>query len=116
MDRSRRRRSGCSPNSASDDAIRILPRPEPFNFSRLNNAAAREATGDILGLINNDIEVTREDWLDEMVALAMRPEIGCVGAKLLYPDGASSMAVSCSASMASPGMLIASRAAMTPDT
>ena len=74
-------------NLGSDPAIRILPRPEPFNFSRLNNAAAREATGDILGLINNDIEVTREDWLDEMVALAMRPETGCVGAKLLYPDG-----------------------------
>ncbi|MEA2879121.1 MAG: hypothetical protein QOF14_4317 [Hyphomicrobiales bacterium] len=71
----------------SDAVIRILPRPEPFNFSRLNNSAAREATGAIIGLINNDIEVTREDWLDEMVALAMRPEIGCVGAKLLYPDG-----------------------------
>jgi O-antigen biosynthesis protein len=71
----------------SDPAIRVLPRPEPFNFSRLNNSAAREATGTILGLINNDIEVQREDWLDEMVALAMRPEAGCVGAKLLYPDG-----------------------------
>jgi GT2 family glycosyltransferase len=70
-----------------DPSIRILPMPGPFNFSKLNNAAAREATGDILGLINNDIEVTREDWLDEMVALATRPEVGCVGAKLLYPDG-----------------------------
>lgn len=70
-----------------DPSIRILSRPGPFNFSALNNAAAREATGDILGLVNNDIEVTREDWLDEMVALAMRPETGCVGAKLLYPDG-----------------------------
>ena len=72
---------------ANDPAIRILPRPEPFNFSKLNNAAAREATGDILGFINNDIEVTHEDWLDQMVALAVRPDAGCVGAKLLYPDG-----------------------------
>jgi GT2 family glycosyltransferase len=72
---------------ATDPAIRILPRPEPFNFSRLNNSAAREATGTILGLVNNDIEVTDGAWLSEMVALAARPETGCVGAKLLYPDG-----------------------------
>jgi GT2 family glycosyltransferase len=72
---------------SSDSSIRILPMPGPFNFSRLNNAAAREATGEILGLINNDIEVAHEDWLTEMVGLATRPEAGCVGAKLLYPDG-----------------------------
>jgi GT2 family glycosyltransferase len=71
----------------ADPAIRILARPEPFNFSRLNNAAAREATGTILGLVNNDIEVTHGAWLAEMVALAVRPATGCVGAKLLYPDG-----------------------------
>ena len=71
----------------SDPAIRILPRPEPFNFSRLNNAAAAAATGTVLAFVNNDIEVGQDDWLDEMVALALRPETGCVGAKLLYPDG-----------------------------
>lgn len=72
---------------ASDPSIRVLRMPGPFNFSKLNNAAAREATGDVLGLVNNDIEATHEDWLAEMVALAARPETGCVGAKLLYPDG-----------------------------
>jgi O-antigen biosynthesis protein len=72
---------------STDARIRILPRPEPFNFSRLNNAAVREARGAVLAFLNNDIEVTHEDWLDEMVALALRPEAGCVGAKLLYPDG-----------------------------
>ena len=72
---------------SADPAIRILPRPEPFNFSRLNNAAAREATGSILALINNDIEVTHENWLSEMVSLAVRQKVGCVGAKLSYPDG-----------------------------
>jgi GT2 family glycosyltransferase len=71
----------------TDPAIRILARPEPFNFSRLNNAAAREASGTILGLVNNDIEVKDGAWLAEMVALAARPATGCVGAKLLYPDG-----------------------------
>jgi O-antigen biosynthesis protein len=71
----------------ADPAIRVLPRPGPFNFSRLNNSAVREATGSIIGLINNDIEVTDDGWLEEMVALAMRPEVGCVGARLLYPDG-----------------------------
>jgi GT2 family glycosyltransferase len=70
----------------ADPAIRILPRPGPFNFSALNNSAVREATGAIIGLVNNDIEVTQENWLAEMVALAVRPETGCVGAKLLYPD------------------------------
>lgn len=71
----------------ADPAVRVLPRPGPFNFSRLNNSAAREAKGSILALVNNDIEATDAGWLDEMAALAARPEIGCVGARLLYPDG-----------------------------
>lgn len=72
---------------AADPAIRVLPRPGPFNFSGLNNSAVREATGSIIGLVNNDIEAIEDGWLEEMVALAARPEIGCVGARLLYPDG-----------------------------
>jgi GT2 family glycosyltransferase len=72
---------------ARDPAIRIMPYPGAFNFSAINNAAAREATGTIIGLINNDIEATQPEWLTEMVAHAMWPDIGCVGAKLLYPDG-----------------------------
>lgn len=71
----------------ADPAMRVLPRPGPFNFSALNNSAVREATGSIVGLVNNDIEATNEDWLDEMVALAARPDVGSVGARLLYPDG-----------------------------
>jgi GT2 family glycosyltransferase len=70
----------------SEPAVRVLRSPGPFNYSALNNLAAQEAKGAILGLLNNDIEVTHSDWLDEMVALVVRPEIGCVGAKLLYPD------------------------------
>lgn len=72
---------------ARDPAIHILPYPGAFNFSAINNTAAREATGTIIGLVNNDIEVTQPEWLAEMVAHAMWPDIGCVGAKLRYPDG-----------------------------
>jgi GT2 family glycosyltransferase len=72
---------------AQQDRIRILPHPGAFNYSALNNFAAGEARGTILALLNNDIEVISDDWLEEMVALAVRPEIGCVGAKLLYPNG-----------------------------
>jgi GT2 family glycosyltransferase len=72
---------------AADPAVRVLPRPGPFNFSGLNNSAAHEASGAILVLLNDDTEATEERWLEEMVLLAARPEIGCVGARLVYPDG-----------------------------
>lgn len=71
---------------ARDPRVRILPMPEPFNYSKLNNEGAAVARGDILVLLNNDVEIIGADWLREMVSLAVRPEIGCVGAKLLYPD------------------------------
>jgi GT2 family glycosyltransferase len=70
-----------------DSRVRILHCPGPFNFSALNNFAVREARGDLLGLINNDIEVIDGKWLEEMVGLAMRADVGCVGAKLMFPDG-----------------------------
>jgi O-antigen biosynthesis protein len=69
-----------------DPRVRVLRDDGPFNFSALNNRGAREARGDILGLVNNDIEAIHGDWLAEMVSHAARPEVGCVGAKLLYPD------------------------------
>jgi glycosyltransferase involved in cell wall biosynthesis len=58
----------------------------PFNYSQLNNAAVRIARGEIIGLINNDIEVIEPNWLGEMVSHAVRPEVGAVGAKLLFPN------------------------------
>jgi GT2 family glycosyltransferase/2-polyprenyl-3-methyl-5-hydroxy-6-metoxy-1,4-benzoquinol methylase len=66
---------------------RVLPYDHPFNYSAINNFAAREAGGDVLCLLNNDMEIITPEWLDEMVAHAVRPEIGAVGAKLLYPNG-----------------------------
>lgn len=70
-----------------DSRVRVLRFPGPFNYSAMNNAAAREARGEILLLLNNDIEVIEPGWLHEMVGHAMRPAVGAVGAKLLYPDG-----------------------------
>jgi O-antigen biosynthesis protein len=72
---------------AGDPTIRILHDDSPFNFSRVNNLGAREATGRILVFLNNDIEVIDTNWLDELVRWAEVPEIGCVGPKLVYPDG-----------------------------
>jgi len=65
---------------------RVLRFDAPFNFSAINNFAARHARGSILGLLNNDLEVLEGSWLEEMVSHAVRPEIGAVGARLLYPD------------------------------
>lgn len=69
------------------DRLRVIRQPGPFNFSAMNNAAARAARGDYLLLLNNDTAVLHEDWLDEMMGHALRPDVGIVGAKLLYPDG-----------------------------
>ena len=66
--------------------VRLLQDPREFNFSRINNEAARAARGDYLVFLNNDIEVITPEWLAELVSHAQRPEIGAVGAKLWYPN------------------------------
>ena len=72
---------------ADDPVIRVLADPNPFNYAALNNRAVAAAKGTLVGLVNNDIEVLDDGWLGEMVGWALRPGIGCVGAKLTYPDG-----------------------------
>ncbi|WP_428487102.1 glycosyltransferase family 2 protein [Rhodopila sp.] len=67
--------------------VRVLRHPEPFNFAALNNAAAAEAAGEVLLLLNNDTEVLHPDWLGELVSHVARHDVGAVGARLLYPDG-----------------------------
>jgi GT2 family glycosyltransferase len=69
-----------------DGRVRLLHFPGPFNFSAINNFAAAEVTGDVIMLLNNDIDVIRGDWLREMVSQAVRPDVGAVGAKLIYPN------------------------------
>jgi GT2 family glycosyltransferase len=66
--------------------VHLLQFDKPFNFSAINNFAASMARGEILGFLNNDLEVISSDWLDNMVQNAVRPEIGAVGALLYFPD------------------------------
>ena len=68
------------------DRFRVVPLPIPFNFPALVNEGVRHARGELVLLLNNDIEVISGEWLEEMAAQAMRPRVGAVGTKLLYPD------------------------------
>jgi glycosyltransferase involved in cell wall biosynthesis len=69
-----------------DIRVRVIRYDHPFNYSAINNFGVEHAKGDLIGLINNDVEVINPDWLGEMVSHAVRPEIGCVGAKLYYSN------------------------------
>ncbi|MBV8550837.1 MAG: glycosyltransferase [Acidobacteriaceae bacterium] len=62
-------------------------RNKPFNYSAINNTAARQCDSPVLLFLNDDTSVIEPGWLEAMVELVMRPEVGAVGAKLLYPDG-----------------------------
>ncbi|MBE0464999.1 MAG: glycosyltransferase family 2 protein [Halomonadaceae bacterium] len=69
-----------------DSRVKVLHWDHPFNYSSINNFGAAQARGSIIGLINNDVEPIEGTWLTEMVEQVSRPEIGCVGAKLYYPN------------------------------
>jgi len=69
-----------------DGSDKVVDIPESFNWSRFNNRAAEQADGEYLLFLNDDIEIEREDWLDALLEHAQRPEVGIVGAQLLYPD------------------------------
>jgi glycosyltransferase involved in cell wall biosynthesis len=71
----------------TDSRVRIVECHGSFNYSAINNRTVLEARGDVVVLLNNDVDVITPCWLREMVSQALRPEIGAVGAKLLYPDG-----------------------------
>ncbi len=72
---------------AEDQDVIVARYDRPFNWSAVNNFGAARATGEVLLFSNNDIEANRPGWLHAMLGHAMRPEVGVVGAKLLYPDG-----------------------------
>lgn len=69
------------------ESVAVLRDDRPFNFSALNNRAARETSGSLLCLLNDDCEVVDGGWLSELVRQVVRPKVGVVGAKLVYPDG-----------------------------
>lgn len=72
--------------TAERGAICLLCDEAPFNYSRLNNLAVQQSTGEVLVFLNNDTVVNDPDWLELLVAQATQVDVGAVGAKLLYPD------------------------------
>jgi GT2 family glycosyltransferase len=69
------------------EQVRVLSQPGDFNFSRFNNQAVAQTEGSLVLLLNNDIEILHPDWLQQMVKLLQNPQVGIVGARLLYPEG-----------------------------
>lgn len=68
------------------EKFRVLSIDIPFNYSRINNLAVKEAKGDYLLFLNNDTKVITQGWLKKMVSYAQQDHIGAVGAKLYYPE------------------------------
>lgn len=68
------------------ERVTVLDYPAPFNFSAIINHAAACASGEILCLLNNDVEVITPGWLGELVSQAIRPGVGVVGGMLYYPN------------------------------
>lgn len=71
---------------ARDRRVRLLRYDAPFNYSAINNFAVAQTDADVIVLLNDDTDVISPGWLREMIALATRPDVGAVGAKLYYPD------------------------------
>ncbi len=69
------------------EKIKVLNYDEAFHFGKLNNWAVEHVDCEYVLLLNNDVEVINEEWLNAMLEYAQLPEVGEVGAKLLYPDG-----------------------------
>ena len=70
------------------ERVRVERIEGAFNYSRLNNRGVELSRGSFIALLNNDVEVINDSWLSEMVSRAQRPEVGMVGARLWYPNGA----------------------------
>ncbi len=70
----------------SGSRIKVIRDAKQFNWSRLNNLAVQESDGELLVFLNNDTEIDDRAWLKKMAAHALRPGVGAVGCKLLYPD------------------------------
>lgn len=70
----------------SKKGVIVITDEKPFNYSRINNFGFSHATGDYVCLMNNDIEIVTPDWMEEMLSFAQSDDVGCVGARLWYPD------------------------------
>ncbi|HJD13911.1 MAG TPA: glycosyltransferase family 2 protein [Candidatus Ruminococcus avistercoris] len=76
----------CYQKLQEDSRIRVITWEREFNYSAINNFAVREARGEYLLFLNNDVEVISEGWMTFMLGNCQREEVGIVGAKLYYPD------------------------------
>ena len=65
---------------------KVIDYPGEFNFSKMNNDVAKIVNGEVILFLNNDIEFISRNWGYELASNALRPNIGFVGAKLLYDD------------------------------
>ena len=74
-------------NAARDARVKVIRDDSPFNYSYLNNLAVAQTAGDVICLMNNDVEVISPTWLKEMIAELCQPGVGVVGCRLYYPDG-----------------------------
>lgn len=72
---------------ARTDRVRVIKWPHEFNYAKIMNFGAASTVADVLLLLNNDTEAITPDFIEEMVGYLQRPEVGVVGAKLLYYDG-----------------------------
>jgi glycosyltransferase involved in cell wall biosynthesis/molybdenum cofactor biosynthesis enzyme MoaA len=66
--------------------VRVLAYPHEFNYAAIGNFAATHATGEYLLFLDNDTQIVQAEWLARMMAHAQRPEVGIVGARLVYPE------------------------------
>lgn len=71
---------------SNDPKIRLLRWKKEFNYSAINNYAVRQAKGEYLLFLNNDVKVITPGWIKEMLGVCERSEVGAVGVKLIYPD------------------------------
>ena len=78
------KQEGTLPNG---NRICVVTRNEGFNYAAINNFGATYANGKYLLLLNNDIEILTEDWMEELLGHCQREDVAAVGCKLLYPDG-----------------------------
>ena len=69
-----------------DEGVNVIPYAGSFNFSAMNNHAVAFATGEVVALVNNDVELLHPQWLTVMISELMRPDVGIVGAKLLWEN------------------------------
>ena len=65
---------------------RVIAYPHPFNYSAMMNLGVQEARGEVIVLLNNDIEAIEQGWLAKLVGYLKLPEVAVVGAKLLYEN------------------------------